>query len=55
LREWAYAHAFQSSNDRAQDMPNWLRAYNTTRPHTALGGKPPITRITRDNVLGNDS
>jgi transposase InsO family protein len=54
LREWAYAHAFQSSNDRAQDMPNWLRAYNTTRPHTALGGKPPITRITRDNVLGND-
>jgi transposase InsO family protein len=55
LRAWAYAHAFQSSNDRAQDMPNWLRAYNTTRPHAALGGKPPITRITRDNVLGNDT
>lgn len=55
LREWAYARAFHSSNDRAQAMPNWLHAYNTTRPHAALGGKPPITRITRDNVLGSDS
>ena len=55
LREWAYARAFQSSNDRAQDMPNWLRAYNTSRPHAALGGKPPISRIAGDNVLGNDS
>jgi len=55
LREWAYARAFQSSNDRAQDMPNWLRAYNTTRPHTALGGKPPMSRIARDNVLGNNT
>ena len=55
LRAWAYAHAFHSSTERARAMPNWLRAYNTTRPHAALGGKPPITRITRDNVLGNDS
>ena len=54
LREWAYAHAFQSSTERARAMPNWLRAYNTTRPHTALGGKPPMSRIARDNVLGND-
>jgi transposase InsO family protein len=55
LREWAYANAFHSSSERARTMPAWLHAYNTSRPHTALGGKPPISRIARDNVLGNDS
>ncbi|MFI6391080.1 integrase core domain-containing protein, partial [Nonomuraea sp. NPDC050547] len=24
----------------------WLHYYNTQRPHTALGGQPPITRLT---------
>ncbi|MEU4574431.1 integrase core domain-containing protein, partial [Nonomuraea sp. NPDC023979] len=24
----------------------WLEHYNTTRPHTALGGRPPISRLT---------
>ncbi|MEU8304917.1 integrase core domain-containing protein, partial [Actinomadura sp. NPDC048955] len=23
----------------------WLEHYNTQRPHSALGGKPPITRL----------
>ncbi|MEV0800231.1 integrase core domain-containing protein, partial [Kribbella sp. NPDC050281] len=23
----------------------WLNHYNTQRPHTALGGRPPITRL----------
>jgi transposase InsO family protein len=36
-------------------MPAWLRAYNTTRPHAARGGKPPITRIAMDNLLGSNS
>lgn len=55
LREWAYAHAFHSSNHRASAMPAWLRNYNTSRPHSALGGKPPITRLPGNNLLGNDS
>jgi transposase InsO family protein len=54
LREWAYARAFHSSTERARAMPNWLRAYNTARPHSALGGKPPITRLQRNNLLGSD-
>ncbi len=54
LREWAYARAFHTSAERALAMPAWLCRYNTSRPHTALGGKPPITRIARNNVLGND-
>ena len=55
IREWAYARPFNSSEQRTQAMHPWLHAYNTTRPHSALNGKPPISRIDRDNVLGNDS
>ena len=45
LREWAYAQPFHSSAERAQAMLPWLTDYNTARPHSALGGKPPISRI----------
>ena len=54
LREWAYARPFHSSEDRAAAMNPWLCAYNRIRPHAALGGKPPISRIAKDIVLGND-
>jgi transposase InsO family protein len=54
LREWAYAAPYQSSAERAAAMPAWLCSYNSPRPHSALNGKPPISRI-KDNVLGNDS
>jgi transposase InsO family protein len=54
LREWAYAAPYQSSAERAAAMPAWLCSYNSRRPHSALNGKPPISRI-KDNVLGNDS
>ena len=55
IREWAYATPYTSSAQRTQAMYPWLHNYNTARPHSALGGKPPISRIARDNVLGNDS
>jgi transposase InsO family protein len=55
LREWAYASPFHSSAERARAMPAWLCRYNSSRPHSALSGKPPLSRINRDNVLGNDS
>ena len=54
LREWAYAAPFDTSAERAAAMPTWLCDYNSLRPHSALGGKPPISRIARDNLLGND-
>ena len=54
IREWAYATPFQSSADRSRAMHPWLHAYNTLRPHSALKGKSPLSRIIRDNVLGND-
>jgi transposase InsO family protein len=54
LREWAYASPYETSAKRAAAMPAWLCNYNRRRPHSALGGKPPISRLTKDNLLGND-
>ena len=54
IREWAYASPFNSSAERKDAMHPWLHDYNTKRPHSALSGKPPITRLNRDNVLGSD-
>ena len=54
LREWAYLQAFSSSAARTEAMRPWLHGYNRLRPHSALGGKPPFTRLAKDNLLGND-
>ena len=55
IREWAYARPFSSSADRKAAMAPWLHNYNTARPHSALAGKPPISRLPNDNLLGNDT
>ena len=55
IREWAYAKPFTTSAHRKAAMHPWLHDYNTVRPHAALDGKPPISRIAGDNLLGNDS
>jgi transposase InsO family protein len=54
LREWLYASPYESSAQRTAAMPAWLCDYNNRRPHAALRGKPPISRLSEDNVLGND-
>ncbi|MEU8614028.1 integrase core domain-containing protein, partial [Actinoplanes sp. NPDC048791] len=43
--EWIYSRPFTSSQDRADALPEWLHTYNHHRPHTALGGQPPISRV----------
>jgi transposase InsO family protein len=53
LREWAYAAAYASSAEREAAMPPWITRYNHCRPHSALGGKPPVSRL--NNVPGFDS
>lgn len=55
LREWAYAYAFRSCEERSQAMQCWITRYNHCRPHSALNGQPPISRIARNNLLGNDT
>jgi transposase InsO family protein len=44
-REWAHGHIYRSSDHRADALPYWLRHYNEHRPHSSLGGRPPISRI----------
>lgn len=43
--EWAYRQVFTSNTDRAAALAPWLHDYNTQRRHTALGGHPPINRL----------
>jgi len=53
LREWAYAQAYPTSNQRAAELPLWLHRYNWHRPHGSLQSKTPISRLTlaEDNLL----
>ena len=51
LREWAYARPYDTSDQRAKDLPIWLHHYNWHRPHGSLQAKPPISRIPEDNLL----
>jgi transposase InsO family protein len=44
-REWAYGQRYRNSTARAAALPHWLIHYNTTRNHSALGNRPPITRV----------
>lgn len=43
--EWAYRQVFTTNNDRTAALAPWLEHYNTQRRHSALGGKPPISRL----------
>lgn len=45
LTEWAYAKAWTSNDRRAKALASYLQHYNTRRSHSALGGRPPITRL----------
>lgn len=53
LREWAYATAYETSEQRRDELPRWLHRYNWHRPHASLGRLPPISRLglTRNNLL----
>ena len=44
--EWAFAQLFTSEADRRAAFPAWLHTYNHHRPHTGIGGHPPISRLT---------
>ena len=46
-REWAHRFAYPTSSNRARALPGFLRWYNRHRPHSSLGGKPPISRVSQ--------
>jgi len=43
--EWAYKQVFLSNDARADALAPWLEHYNTRRRHSALGGLPPVSRL----------
>jgi transposase InsO family protein len=53
LREWAYARAYNTSQQRAEELPFWIHRYNWHRPHGGIKGRVPISRLglTGDNLL----
>jgi transposase InsO family protein len=51
--EWAYAHRWDNSNQRARAPSSFTRYYNRYRPHSSLRDRPPISRI--HNLHGQDN
>jgi len=43
--EWAYRRAYAGNTDRTHALAPWLEHYNTRRRHQALGGRPPVSRL----------
>ena len=53
LREWAYAKAYETSEQRRSELGVFLFNYNWKRPHMSLNAKPPVSRLglSEDNLL----
>ncbi len=51
LREWAYGRTYATSSERTAWLPAFLSYYNARRPHSALGYKPPASRLGGNNLL----
>ncbi len=50
--EWAYGMTYASARARARALPYWMSHYNERRPHSALAGKAPITRVRSGTSVG---
>jgi transposase InsO family protein len=44
-REWAHGRSYPTSEHRASLLRDWLEHYNNRRPHSAIGNRPPISRV----------
>ena len=51
--EWAHSRVWRNSATRDRALSSFLRFYNRRRPHTAAGGRAPITRV--QHVRGQDT
>jgi transposase-like protein len=43
---WAFRRMYSTETARRNALPGWLHEYNHHRLHTAIGGNPPIRRLT---------
>jgi len=44
-REWARSHEWPNHGRRDRKLRAYLRFYNQARPHSAAGGRAPLTRV----------
>ena len=51
--EWAHGRVWPTSARRDRALASFLRYYNRRRPHTALGDRPPISRVHQDRGQNN--
>jgi len=51
LNEWAYGRAYRSNQERLDALPVFVDFYNSSRPHTAIGGLSPLDVV--NNVRGD--
>ena len=54
LGGWAYKRPYDTNQQRRQALTRFLRTYNHRRPHSSLGGQPPITRLVT-HLCGKDT
>jgi transposase InsO family protein len=43
--EWAHGRVWASSTERDRALSSFIRFYNRRRPHSAAGGRAPISRV----------
>jgi transposase InsO family protein len=43
--EWAHSRVWPNSTQRDRALASFIRYYNRRRPHSAAGGRAPITRV----------
>ena len=51
IEGWAFKKFYSSESARLAALPGWLHQYNHHRPHSAIGKRPPITRL--NNLAGH--
>jgi transposase InsO family protein len=45
IEEWAYSRVYPDNSSRLEALQGWVDFYNHRRPHTALGGQPPVAAL----------
>ncbi len=51
--EWAHGRTWPDSTTRDRALSSFIRYFNRWRPHSAAGGRPPITRVQQDRRQDN--
>jgi len=51
--EWSHSRIWPDSTTRDRALASFMRFYNRRRPHSAAGGRAPITRV--QQVRGQDT